>query len=101
MYLDFLVKIPEVPGKITRRKKKDTSYIEYAYERTYHPEKKYTTVKRVTIGKQSDDETMMKPNQNFLKYFPDADLPEEKDRTLRSSCLRIGNHIVINIFPFL
>lgn len=96
MYLDFLVKIPEVSGKITRRKKKNTSYIEYAYERTYHSDKKYTTVKRVTIGKQSDDETMMKPNQNFLKYFPDAVLPEEKDRTLRSSCLRIGNHIVIN-----
>lgn len=97
MYLDFIVKIPDVPGKMTRRKKKDSVYIEYAYERTYHPEKKYTTVKRTTIGKQSeDDHTMMVPNQNFLKYFPDAELPEERDRTLRSSCLRIGSHVIIN-----
>jgi hypothetical protein len=97
MYLDFLVKIPEAPGKMTRRKKGDATYIEYAYDRIYHPEKQYTTVSRATIGKQSEaDQSMMQPNQNFLKYFPDAELPEEKDRTIRSSCLRIGAHIVIN-----
>jgi len=62
----------------------------------YHPDKQYTTVKRTTIGKESKGDTsMMQPNQNFLKYFPDAELPEEKDRTLRSSCLRIGPYIVI------
>lgn len=37
----------------------------------------------------------MQPNQNFLKYFPDAELPEAHDRTLRSSCIRIGDYIVI------
>ncbi len=96
MYLDFLVKIPDVIGKMTRRKKGDSIYIEYAYNRVYHPKKQYTTVSRATIGKLSkDDNTMMQPNQNFLKYFPDAELPEEKDRTLRSSCLRIGAYIVI------
>lgn len=96
MYLDFLVKIPDVTGKMTRRKKGDSIYVEYAYNRVYHPEKQYTTVSRATIGKLSKaDSTMMQPNQNFLKYFPDAELPEEKDRTLRSSCLRIGAYIVI------
>jgi len=96
MYLDFLVKIPEVAGKMTRRKKGDSIYIEYEYNRIYDPEKQYTKVKRSTIGKQSKaDPAMMQPNQNFLKYFPDAELPEEKDRTLRSSCLRIGAYIVI------
>lgn len=96
MYLDFLVKIPEVPGKITRRKKGDSIYIEYEYNRVYDPERQFTIAKRSTIGKQSkDDLTMMQPNHNFLKYFPDAELPEEKDRTLRSSCLRIGAYIVI------
>lgn len=96
MYLDFLVKIPDVPGKMTRRKKGDAIYIEYAYDRIYHPEKQYTTVRRATIGKQSKaDSAMMQPNHNFLKYFPDAELPEEKDRTIRSSCLRIGTHLVI------
>jgi hypothetical protein len=96
MHLDFLVKIPDAPGKITYRKKKDTSYIEYEYERIYDPEKQYTYPKRATIGKLSKtDVTLMQPNQNFLKYFPDAEFPEEKNRTSRSSCLRVGGYIVI------
>ena len=96
MYLDFLVKTPDVAGKITRRKKRESTYIEYEYNRVYDPEKQYTIAKRATIGKQSKtDPVMMQPNQNFLKYFPDAELPEEKDRTLRSSCLRIGAYSVI------
>ena len=96
MYLDFHVKIPEVPGKITRRKKGNSTYIEFEYHRVYDPKRQFTIAKRATIGKQSSsDSLMMLPNQNFLKYFPDADLPDEKDRTTRSSCLRIGAYIVI------
>ena len=38
---------------------------------------------------------MIQPNENFLRFFPDEQLPEEKDRTVRSSCLRIGTFIVI------
>ena len=37
----------------------------------------------------------MQPNQNFLKYFPDAELPETKNRTSRSSCLRVGAYFVL------
>ena len=37
----------------------------------------------------------MKPNQNFLKYFPDAELPESKNRTSRSSCLKVGTYFVL------
>ena len=96
MYLDFHVKIPEVPGKITRRKKGNSTYIEFEYDRVYDPKRQFTIAKRATIGKEStSDSLMMLPNQNFLKYFPDADLPDEKDRTTRSSCLRIGAYIVI------
>lgn len=96
MYLDLLVKTPEVPGKITFRKKGDATYVEFEYERIYDPKRQYTTVKRSTIGKQSKaDPSTMQPNQNFLKYFPDADFPEEKNRTTRSSCLRVGSFIVI------
>lgn len=96
MYLDFLVKIPEAPGKLVRVKKGNTTYIDFEYDRTYDREKKYTSPKRSTIGKLSEaDNTMMQPNQNFLKFFPEAELPEEKDRTLRSSCLRVGTYIVI------
>ena len=96
MYLDFLVKIPFVQGKITRRKKKDVVYIEYEYDRIYDPIRQYTFPKRVTIGKLSEtDPELMQPNQNFLKYFPDAELPETKNRTSRSSCLRVGAYFVL------
>ncbi len=96
MYLDFLVDIPDVPAKITFRRKKDVDYVYYEYAREYDKETKLTNPKRATIGKRSrEDPLKMQPNQNFLKFFPDADLPEEKDRTGRSSCLRIGDYIVI------
>lgn len=97
MYLDFLVKIPFVQGKITRRKKKDAVYVEYEYDRIYDPVRQYTFPKRVTIGKLSEtDPELMQPNQNFLKYFPDAELPETKNRTSRSSCLRVGAYFVLH-----
>ena len=96
MYLDFLVKIPFVQRKITRRKKKDAVYVEYEYDRIYDPVRQYTFPKRVTIGKLSEtDPELMQPNQNFLKYFPDAELPETKNRTSRSSCLRVGAYFVL------
>lgn len=42
MYLDFLVKILFVQGKITRRKKKDAVYVEYEYDRIYDLVRQYT-----------------------------------------------------------
>jgi uncharacterized protein (UPF0128 family) len=96
MYMDFMVKIPDIPGKITRQRKGGTAYIDYEYDRDYLPDKRYTIPRRTTIGKQADgDETMMWPNQNFLTYFPDAELPSEKGGKCRSSCLRVGAFIVI------
>jgi transposase len=96
MYMDFLIVIPDVPGKITRKRKGETTYIDYEYGRDYLPERKYTIPRRVTIGKQAKgDETMMYPNQNFLLHFPDAELPDEKRESQRSSCLRVGAFIVI------
>ena len=50
MYLDFLVKVPTVKGKITRRKKSNVVYIEYEYDRVYDPSRKYTFPKRVTVS---------------------------------------------------
>jgi transposase len=37
----------------------------------------------------------MQPNQNFLKYFPDIALPDEKDIASRSCCLRAGAFIIL------
>lgn len=96
MYFDFLVKIPEDTGKISLNKRAGTTYVEYTYGRRYIPEKRYNVPQRTTIGKMSqDDQTMMYPNPNFLKYFPEVELPEEKDRSKRSSCLKIGAYTVI------
>ena len=96
MYLDFLVKIPNSASKITYRRKNDVDYVYYEYERIYDKSTKKTNPKRVTIGKKSeDDSTKMQPNENYLKFFPDEDIPETIDRTMRSSCLKIGSWIVI------
>ena len=96
MYLDFEVKIPEVPGKIGRFTKGGTTYVRYVAGRTYHPEKKYNIPNHKTIGKQSlTDQTMMIPNENYLKYFGDVELPELKAGVNRSSCIRIGAFLVV------
>lgn len=76
MYLDSLVKIPDAPGKLTRKKIKDTVYIDQEYERSYDPVRKFNIPKRTTIGKLwSDDLTLMYPNQNYVRFFPEAQLP--------------------------
>ncbi len=56
----------------------------------------YTIPKNTMIGKCLDAsaETMY-PNTNFLKCFPEAELPETQEIADRSSCLRIGAFIVI------
>ncbi len=96
MYLEALVKVPDVKGKITFRTKGGATYVEYECNRVYFPDRKYTTVSRKTIGKLADAEKqIMQPNENFLKFFPETALPEEKDRSSRSCALRIGTWIVI------
>ena len=96
MYLDFKEKVPEIKGKIYEKTIKGVSYINYEYDRIYKPEKKYNIPKRTTIGKRCEDDLqMMYPNANYLKFFPDAELPDKIERTNRSSCLRIGTFIVI------
>ena len=97
MYLDYTVAIPEVKGKITFRSKGNARYVYYECSRSYDPSKQYTTVKRVTIGKVIDgDDTKMRPNENFRKYFPEVDVPEEKEDAVRSSCLKAGAYMVIS-----
>ena len=96
MYYRFKVKIPEEKGKIYPQTKDGVTYVQYEYDRVYKPDKKYNIPKRTTIGKVSeDDPTRMYPNPNFLKYFPDVELPVDKGANNRSGCLRIGNYIVL------
>ncbi len=96
MYLDFLIKVPKIQGKITTKKKGNAVYVNYEIGRKYYKDRKYTIPERVTIGKLSKENTeMMVPNQNFLTYFPEVELPDEKFNPNRSSCLRIGAYLII------
>jgi transposase len=98
MYLDFKVRIPNIKSKIFENQIKGVTYINYEYDRIYKPEKKYNIPKRTTIGKRCDDDPkMMYPNANYLKFFPDAEMPNrDMDKSEhRSSCLRIGAFLPI------
>ena len=86
-----------IPDMESREKKiRGITYIYYAYDHKYSSDKHYTIPKNTTIGKCLDvsSETMY-PNTNFLKYFPDAEIPVTQVKTDRSVCLRIGAFIVI------
>ena len=64
------VKIPEIPGKITFRKKTDQTYVMYEIGRVYNSARKTTTPQRKMIGQQiRNAPTMMLPNENYEKYF--------------------------------
>ncbi len=95
MYYNFWIDLPEAPGKFVFEKRGSTTYVKYEYDRIYDPEKQITYPRRATIGKLSDDKTMIQPNQTFLTYFPMAELPISDERSKRSSCLRAGAFIVM------
>lgn len=96
MFLKCKVKIPWEKGKIYKNTIKGVTYINYEYARIYKPEKKYNIPRRTTIGKLcSDSPDMMYPNANYLKYFPDCELPANMEWPARSSCLRIGAYAII------
>ena len=97
MFLKYKVDIPVVPGKLVRKNRGGHTYIEYEYDRIYDPIKQYTYPKRASIGRvDPEDPTRMTPNENFLKYFPDAEIPEETDRSERSPYLNIGTYVVLH-----
>ena len=96
MYLNLTVPIPSEKGKLTTKTIKNTPYIYYETGRTYDAAKKYNSPKRVCIGKKCNDHPgMMTPNTNFLRFFPEAALPEEAEGPERSSCLHVGAYFVI------
>lgn len=101
MYEKFLVDIPVADSRICLNQKtkngKTTVYVEYIYERKYDQGAGYTKNRRTTIGKRSEDDiSKMYPNQNYRKYFPQAEFPEEKSDAARSGSIRFGNYVVLN-----
>ena len=96
MYLEFSVKIPENQTGISKKKIKGTTYIYYEHGRKYYTDKRYTVPQCTSIGKMCEDAPdRMIPNGNYLKFFPDAELPEELPVSSRSGCLKIGAWLVI------
>ena len=86
-----------VRGKLILQLRGNAKYVYYEYDRVYDPKRKYTIVKRSTIGKLSDeDPDKMRPNENFRKFFPEVEAPGERGDADRSSALKAGTYMVIN-----
>ena len=94
MYLPVATQIPDCPGRIIRKTKSGTTYIYYQYGQRYNAEKRYAIPERACIGKLTEGGLML-PNENYRKHFPGVNLPGEKPRSFRSSCLRVGCHFLI------
>lgn len=96
MYLNIKVEVPASEGGISRKTIRGTTYIYYEHGRKYYKDRGYTVPQCTSIGKLCEDEPgMMIPNGNYLKFFPDAELPEELPVCVRSGCLKIGAYLVI------
>ena len=96
MYLNITVETPAAGNGISHKPIKGTKYVYYEHGRRYDTKKGYTVPQTTSIGKIcEDDVTRMYPNGNYLKFFPDAELPEELPVSNRSGCLKIGAYIVI------
>ena len=70
MYKTEPVAIPDLPGRITFRKKGDNVYVEYLVNRIYDPKTQQSRTIRRDIGVQipgRDD--MMLPNENYEYYL--------------------------------
>ena len=93
MYLDIRIPLPAY-GRLTRQRIRGVTYINYEYDRVYDKERRFNIPRRATIGKL-DSNGMLIPNENYRKYFPGENLPGEKPRPFRSSCLRIGSFLLI------
>ena len=66
----YLVRIPEIKGRINRIKRDKSVYVEYVYERKYDPETKQTRNKKAIIGVIVEGYPgAMLPNDNYGKYF--------------------------------
>ena len=96
MYLDLKVEIPALGSGISKKNIKGTTYVYYEHGRKYYSDRQYTVPQCTTIGKLcKDDPTKMIPNPNFLKFFPDVELPDELPASTRSGCLKAGAWMVI------
>ena len=99
MYLKQHTKVPDAPGRITFKKKGGSTYVLYETGRVYNAERQFNVPKRAIIGKLVDpsDRTLMLPNENYLKLFPEAPQdPPEEPPSWRSSTVHVGAFIALS-----
>ena len=65
-----LAKIPDLPGKISYRKRNDREYVFFLKGRKYNAEKQYSEPDRVLIGRRVEGMPgLMYPNDNYERIF--------------------------------
>ena len=86
MYENEPVLIPDIPGKISIKKKKDSEYVKYVIKRGYDPVRKHTLPERKVIGIRIPSiPEMMLPNENYYQYFTgDGNMNEEQKGTAKN-----------------
>ena len=74
MYFNQPVLIPREPGKITYRKKGESTYVQYQVSRIYNPNTQTSRVDRIEIGIQIPGQPeLMLPNENYMTIFTKED----------------------------
>ena len=98
MYLSASVKIPEVPGKITRRKMGNKIYVLFETGRVYDPKRRFNVPQRATIGKllPGADDSLMQPNEKFLELFPERCLEPVEPAPVRSNTISVGTFLALD-----
>ena len=96
--LDSSEKIPEVPGKIPRRKMGNNIYVLFETGRAYAPKRRFNVPQRVTIGKllPGADDSLMQPNEKFLKLFPKRCLELVEPTPVRSNTISVGTFLALD-----
>ncbi len=82
-YLNRLVKVPDIPGKIVFRKTQDKVYVLYETGRKYNKDRKFNIPARIMIGQQIRTKPeFMLPNENYERYFSEEMMKmTEEERT--------------------
>ena len=76
MYENEPVLIPEIPGKISIKKKGGSEYVRYLVSRTYDPVCKYNRPDQKIIGIRIPSiPEMMLPNENYRTYIKEGMAP--------------------------
>lgn len=85
---DFIVKVP-AGTRIQKR------YVYHVKSRKYDPKKGFTTEERVCVGKLSDTEGMMYPNENYDSYYSSEEM-KEGELPEFSDTIHIGTRALIS-----